>query len=140
MGRVQTFDHTADVGFHVEGESLDDLFTTAAEALIDYIVVSRAAVLPIASESVNLKADDLAELLVAWLNELIFRCETQHRVYGRVEARVDASRCQLEATIEGEPIDRSRHILDHEVKAVTRHDAKVWKTDGGWNARVILDI
>jgi SHS2 domain-containing protein len=74
------------------------------------------------------------------LNELIFRCETQHRVYGRIEARVDEARCQLAATIEGETIDRSRHILDHEIKAVTRHGAKVEACAGGWKAELILDI
>ena len=36
--------------------------------------------------------------------------------------------------------DRDRHILDHEVKAITYHGLKVEQNDGGWLAEVIVDI
>jgi SHS2 domain-containing protein len=40
----------------------------------------------------------------------------------------------------GESIDRVRHILDHEVKAATRHGLSVRRDPKGWVAEVILDI
>jgi len=42
--------------------------------------------------------------------------------------------------IAGEPIDPDRHILDHEVKAATRHGLSVRRAGPGWIAEVILDI
>ena len=40
----------------------------------------------------------------------------------------------------GEPLDRSRHELSHEVKAITYHGLRVEKQDGKWLAEVIVDI
>jgi SHS2 domain-containing protein len=40
----------------------------------------------------------------------------------------------------GEPLDRNRHALAHEVKAITYHRLKVEPTDDGWLAEVIVDI
>lgn len=140
MGTVETFDHTADVGLRVRGADLDDLFRTAAEGLFGYIVVNREEVRPEEEETVTLAAESPGELLIAWLNELIFRLETQHRVYGQFEVRAALDGRSLEATIAGEPIDRDRHVMDHEVKAVTHHGANVERDGSGWVAEVILDI
>src|SRR4051812_30034072 len=121
MGTIEVFDHTADVGLRIRASDRDDLFRTAAEGLFDYIVANRAEVRAEVTESVRLEAETDEELLAVWLNELIFRCEPQHIVYGAFEVRVAEDGRSLEARIDGEPIDRGRHVLDHEVKAVTRH-------------------
>jgi SHS2 domain-containing protein len=46
----------------------------------------------------------------------------------------------LKAKARGEPLDRERHELSHEVKAITYHQLEVKQTDQGWQARVIVDI
>jgi SHS2 domain-containing protein len=140
MGTVTTFDHTADVGLTIRGKDLDDLFQTAAEGLFDYVVSNRDDVRAQEAERVDLQADSTADLLVDWLNELIFRSETTHRLYGRYTVRVSDDGLCLAAEIAGEPIDRDRHELDHEVKAVTHHGLTLNRADGGWVAEVILDI
>src|SRR4051794_25498755 len=88
MGSVTTFDHTADVGLSIRGSDLDDLFQTAAEGMFDYIVANRNAVSAQDTESVDLRAESTADLLVVWLSELIFRSETQHRLYSRFDVKV----------------------------------------------------
>ncbi|HEV3162622.1 MAG TPA: archease [Isosphaeraceae bacterium] len=140
MGTITTFDHTADVGLTIRGEDLDDLFRTAAQGLFDYIVANREDVRIEATETVLLHAETTADLLVAWLSDLIYRSETQHRVYNQFDVHVDDAGLSLEATIGGEPIDPGRHILDHEVKAVTHHGFTLRKERDGWLAEVILDI
>jgi SHS2 domain-containing protein len=141
VGTVEAFEHTADVGLRVTGDDLDDLFRTAAEGLFDYIVANREAVRAVTREVVDLRADGAADLLVLWLNELIFRCETRHTLYTEFAVSVAADGNSLRAEIGGEPIDRDRHVLDHEVKAVTRHGLDLRRDDrGGWTAEVILDI
>jgi protein archease len=140
MGSVTTFDHTADVGLSIQGNDLDDLFQTAAEGMFDYIVTNRDAVRDLESDRVELRADSPSDLLVGWLNELIFRSETEHRLYHHFQVRVAEDGRSLIAEITGEPIDRDRHVLDHEVKAVTRHGLTVVCTDAGWIAEVILDV
>src|SRR4051812_46731066 len=64
MGTIETFEHTADVGLRVLGGDLDDLFRTAAEGMFDYIVANRDAVRDLESESIALRGDESAELLV----------------------------------------------------------------------------
>jgi SHS2 domain-containing protein len=140
MGTIETFDHTADVGLRIRAGDLDDLFQTAAEGMFDFIVANRAEVRPTDVEKVSLHADSLADLLANWLGELIFRSETLHRLYVAFEAHVDPESLRLDATIRGERIDRDRHILDHEVKAVTRHGLLLEREGEGWMAEMILDI
>jgi SHS2 domain-containing protein len=140
VGTSETFEHTADVGLRVRGGSLDDVFRTAAEGLFDYVVANRDAVRDLDRESVELAGDDPADLLAAWLNELIFRCETRHRLYARFDVAVGADGRHLRAEIGGESIDRDRHVLDHEVKAVTRHGLSLLPEGRGWLAEMILDI
>jgi SHS2 domain-containing protein len=82
----------------------------------------------------------MASLLIAWLNELIFLCETRHLLFNRFEVAISDDGLALEATIRGEPIDRDRHVLDHEVKAVTHHGASLDREGTVWLAEVILDI
>lgn len=140
MGHCETFDHTADLGLHVVAHDLVDLFQTAATGLFDVIVANRQDVRVIETEQVALQGDSPEDLLIEWLNELIYRCETRHRVYSEFQVTLEEQACRLTATIGGEPIDRQRHILDHEVKAATRHGISLRKEPQGWVAEVIVDI
>jgi SHS2 domain-containing protein len=140
MGQAETFEHTADLGLRVVAKDLPDLFESAAAGLFDAIVANRSDVLARESESVSVTAETVPDLFLAWLNELIFRSETRHCLYSEFHVQVDASGHDLQATIAGEPIDRDRHILDHEVKAATHHGLTVRRVDDGWLAEVILDI
>ncbi len=140
MGRVETYDHTADLGLRVFAPDLTDLFRTAAGGLFDVIVVNRQDVRIVETEPVRLSADSTEDLFVDWLNELIFRSETRHWLYALFDVAIDPSGCVLEGTIGGEPIDRARHVLDHEVKAATRHGLSLRRENDGWVAEVIVDI
>jgi SHS2 domain-containing protein len=140
MGRFETFDHTADLGLRVVADDLADLFQTAAAGLFSVIVANPEDVHPLETEQVSIEGDLLEDLLLEWLNELIYRCETRHRLYSAFSVALDEPGCSLTASIGGEPIDRTRHILDHEVKAATRHGLSLLKESRGWVAEVILDI
>jgi SHS2 domain-containing protein len=140
LGRVETYDHTADLGLRVFAADLADLFRTAAAGLFDVIVVNRQEVRILETEPVQLAADTTEDLLVDWLNELIFRSETRHRLYGQFDVAIEQDGRVLSGTIGGEPIDQKRHILDHEVKAATRHGLSIRRENDGLIAEVIVDI
>ena len=82
--------------------------------------------------------DDREFLLFDWLKELLYRFDGEHLLFGRFEVRVTAA--GLTGTAWGEPLDPARHVLLHEVKAITYHELKVEKTGDGWLAEVIVDI
>jgi SHS2 domain-containing protein len=103
-------------------------------------VANRDELQPAHEEQVSLNADSTEELLVVWLNELIFRAETEHQLFGSFNVTIDEDGRALKAVIRGEAIDPARHVLDHEVKAVTHHGVRIVRDEEGYLAEVILDI
>jgi len=134
----ETFEHTADLGLRIRATDLNQLFVEAAQALFSAIVDDLATVEPKRKIDVNLHGDDLGYLLFDWLNELLYRFDTEHLLFGKFEARIDNQ--NLHASAWGEPLDPSRHSLAHEVKAITYHGLKVETEKDSWLAEVIVDI
>ena len=134
----QTFEHTADLGLRARADELNQLFADAAAGLFSIVVPDLTTVRPTESVELKVASDDLDLLLFDWLNDLLYIYETQRLLLSRFEVRVEQT--SLKATAWGEPIDPARHVLDHEVKAITYHGLKVEREDGGWIAEVIVDI
>ena len=59
-------------------------------------------------------------------------------LFSRFEVKVRPD--GLTAAAWGEELDRERHELGHEVKAITYHGLKVEETANGWLAELIVDI
>jgi len=138
MRDFEIIEHTADAGIRAYGRSLCEVYANAARGLLDLMVrtkdVHTREKIP-----VEVRGDDNVELLVAWLHEIIFRFETTGLVFGKaIVEKVEEGR--LKGTLHGEPFDPARHVLRHEVKAVTYHGARVEKAPEGWTAEVILDL
>jgi SHS2 domain-containing protein len=134
----ETFEHTADLGLRVRSSSLEGLYAEAAEGLFATIVDDLNTVQPRQLVEVHLPANEPDYWLFDWLNELLFRFDTEHLLLSRFEVRC-ADR-QFQGKAWGEALDRSRHQLTHEVKAITYHGLRVWSADGAWHAEVIVDI
>jgi SHS2 domain-containing protein len=134
----ETFEHTADVGLRIRAADLDTLFAEAGRALASLVVANLEEVRPLRSMPIDLAADSTDLLLFDWLSELLFIFETQHLLL--VDFEVHATATSLAATARGEPMDRARHRLEHEVKAITYHGLKVERGPQGWLAEVIVDI
>jgi len=73
-----------------------------------------------------------------WLDELLYRFEVGRRLFSEFQIAFSGNR--LSGTARGEKIDTRRHQLQHEIKANTYHELKVWQEGGRWYARVIVDI
>lgn len=134
----ETFEHTADLGLRIRAPDLDALFAEAGQALFSAIVENPDAIEPRQAVTLELSGDDRAYLLFDWLNEWLYRYEAEHLVFSRFEVQVRDD--GLHGTAWGEPLDRGKHVLDHEVKAITYHQLRVEQTADGWLAEVIVDI
>ncbi|WP_376795985.1 archease [Thermogemmatispora sp.] len=136
----EVFEHTADVGLQVYGRTLPELFVHAAEGM-ESLMVPLEQVEPRISREVVVEGDDLVSLLIAWLSRLIFLFDTEFLLFRQFEIN-DFSQTQLKmkARASGEPYDEQRHELSSAIKAVTRHQAEVVPTAGGYRARIIFDI
>jgi SHS2 domain-containing protein len=134
----EVFEHTADLGLRIRAANLDTLFAEAAQALFEAIVADLASVQPLRRVDIRLEGDDGEYLLFDWLKELLYRFDAEHLLFGKFEAQVQGNRVIGSAW--GEPLDRERHQLEHEVKAITYHALRVEQTSEGWLAEVIVDI
>jgi SHS2 domain-containing protein len=134
----ETFEHTADLGLRIRAADLETLFVEAAQALFETIVPDLATVEPRQKLQVLLEAEEKEYLLFDWLRELLYHFDSEHLLLGRFEAQIKDGK--LTGAAWGEPLDRSRHELEHEVKAITYHGLRVQQTADGWLAEVIVDI
>ena len=134
----ETFDHTADLGLRVRAADLDGLFAEAAEALFSAVVEDLRTVRPVREIAVRLAGEDREYLLFDWLKALLYHFDADHLLFSRFEVRLADG--GLTGKAWGEPLDRSRHELSHEVKAITYHGLRVERAEGGWLAEVIVDI
>lgn len=132
------FEHTADLGLRVTAPTLNGLFAEAATGLVGMIVENLDAVQPSRTVEIKIEGTDPEYLLFDWLSEVLFKFESEHLVLARFDVTVNDA--GMIATCQGEPLDRSRHQLGHEVKAITYHGLKVEQTADGWVAEVIVDI
>jgi SHS2 domain-containing protein len=134
----ETFEHTADLGLRARAADLDTLFAEAACALFAALVEDLTAVRSLDRVEIAVAGEDREFLLFDWLKELLYRFDAEHRLFSRFEVRVGPG--GLNAVAWGEPLDRERHVLSHEVKAITYHGLRVEQLDGEWLAEVIVDI
>jgi SHS2 domain-containing protein len=134
----EVFEHTADVGLRIRAADRRTLFAEAGRALFSLLVANPTAVQCLQQKSFEIAGDHDEYLLFDWLNELLYTYETEHLLLAEFNVHLSAE--GLQATCRGEPIDRSRHQLDHEVKAITYHALQVQAVADGWLAEVIVDI
>lgn len=131
-------DHTADLGIRVAAASLAELLADAARALTAVIAGEAAQIRPHATDAFTVAGTDPAWLLRDWVAEVLAAFELRRMLYREFAVTVDDA--GLRATAHGERYDPARHVLAHEVKAVTQHELDVHPTPSGWEGFFILDI
>ena len=130
------------MAFEAWGDTPEEMFVSAGDATMNVMVDALDAIASRESRSIAIECDALDMLLFELLQELIYYKDAEElllRLHSvTIENREGSYRLRAEAR--GERIDRARHPLNVDVKAVTLHRFAVEKTPTGWRADVILDI
>ena len=134
----ELFEHTADLGLRATSPDLNTLFAEMATCLTSAMLDNPEEVRPTTSREFSFQEQDREYLLFDWLRALLHHFESEELLFNRFEVAVVYG--GLKATAWGEPLDRSRHQLSREVKAVTYHQLVVRATPEGWLAEAIVDI
>jgi SHS2 domain-containing protein len=135
-------DHTADVGFEVEAPTLEDLFDGARRALLA-TMFERPPEKGVEEHTVRVQASDRETLLVRWVNELAFLVQDSGFVPARADIKIKETvdkTFSLGARLGGVPLELERYGWLGEVKSATFHGLDVTRENGGWRARMILDV
>jgi SHS2 domain-containing protein len=138
MKRYEQFPHTADIGVRVYGKDLKELFANAAFAMFD-IIADLEGMKVSATKDIELKAANYEELLVAWLDELLYNFYTKWVIFSdfRIE---ELDEHHIKAKALGRSVGENKNRLKTEIKAATYHDLNINKTADGYEVEIIFDI
>ncbi len=146
MGKAHRFlDEIAlgDLAFEATGDSVSELFVTAALALIEAMADPRTVGTNWTRDS-RLSESEIEDLFFEWLNAIVFIKDADGVVFHDVRAtvRLDSENnlWHLDATLTGDRVDATRQDLRTDVKAVTKHLYEIRPNESGWYARVVLDV
>lgn len=132
----------ADVAFRAYGPHLEAVFEQAARATLAVMVDDLDRIAFTERRDVVLTANDAELLLFDFLQELIYYKDAEELLLLPESVEIDetAHGCELRARLGGEPIDRERHPLNADVKAVTMHRFALRRRPERAEATVVLDI
>jgi SHS2 domain-containing protein len=128
-------DHASELQMRLEAPTFAELLAEAGRALAEVLGGPAFSNHLGPYLSVHLRAPDRSALLVEWLNELIFRAETERQIFTdfRIERVSDQ---ELSASIRGPEVE----LNQTPVKAATMHKVAILEEPGGLRATVVLDV
>jgi SHS2 domain-containing protein len=133
---------TADVAFRAWAATLESMIAAAGDATVAVMIGEPGAIHPKESREISVASSEIDMLLYDVLHELLFYKDSQSLLL-RIEeprvTRVDGV-YHFTGVGKGEKIDRTRHKVSVDVKAVTLHRFAVRQAARGWEATVVLDI
>jgi SHS2 domain-containing protein len=134
----EILEHSADAMVRVYGRTLGELFTNSALAAMD-ILTDRSKVAPRKSHRFSAQGATPEELLVHWLQEILYVVETKRFLFA--EFTVDSiDGGKVEGSGKGEEIDFAKHDLYTVIKAVTYHNLKIQTQGDKLMVEIVFDI
>ena len=122
VDRYVLIDHTADLMVKAFGNTLEECFENAGYALFNETVdLSNVGT----SETTEFEVSgiDDEDMLYSFLSELLFIEDCDNLILKEIKVSIDGLNVRCEGR--GERLDRSRHRIRSEIKAVTYHMMEV---------------
>ena len=136
---VRFLEHTADAAIEVRSRSLEGCFARAAAGMFACFTAPATKTAARQSVEVDVSADGPEELMVAWLEELLYQSEVKGLALHEF-AVVQVSSSRVKGSARGPKFGRGAVAVGSGVKAVTRHGLEVRRIGAYWQARVIFDV
>ena len=131
----------ADIAFEAEGESVEEVFRGATQAILE-TMANPATVSGGWERAIERSDVDPSALLFDWLSEMVYWKDAAGVVFQ--EAPLTLTRegdvWLLRAHLIGAPVDQQTQELHADVKGVTKHLYELKQTRGRWKVRVVLDV
>ncbi len=136
MDRYTLIDHTADLMVKARGRDLEECFGNAAYALFDQTVdLSGIGT----SEETEVRCDgiDMEDLLYSFLSEMLYLEDGEGLILKEFDVEFGEG-FSLVCRARGEHLDRARHRIRSEIKAVTYHMMSIDPTEP--SVTVLFDV
>ena len=128
--------HTADVRIRVKAPTLDLLFSDAFVALMQTLFgKNRSGGL---TRTLQIEAQDRESLLMDFLSDVLFVCEVEGLVFRHADVTIAGN--SLNAVMDGEPFDRTRHAEGTEVKGISYSGLSITQDTNGYMLDILFDV
>ena len=139
MKRYEQMPHTADIAIRAYGRDLKELFTNAAYGMFD-IIADLEGLRPSVNVEIKLEAPSKEELLVSWLDELLYNFYTKGIIFFEFDIAL-VSENGMAARASGRHVGENRNRLKTEIKAATYHDLSIKEAPaGGLSVDIVFDV
>ena len=134
-------DHTADIGVHSRGTSLEGSFQHLGRGMTDVMSTNIKTVEQKLSRTILVSAGSLEELVVSYLSELLFLFDTEQLLFSSFKITITKAEegYELKALLKGENFDPEKHPYPVEIKAVTEHMLTM-KEEPPFDITVLFDL
>ena len=129
-------DLTSDVMIEAYGITLKQVFENAAFGMFS-VICQIDKIKPEKEVEIEVRADSVEELMIAWLQELIAEVDINYMFFSKFDV-IEISDTHLKAKVFGEEADPKKGGTL--VKAVTYYKYKFEKTEKGYKVRVSFHI
>ena len=130
----EEIEHTADWSLRVRGQDLEHLFRNAAFGMVGLMGISTEDG-PEHSYSLDLEAEDPESLLVAFLDEILYRVEFTAASVEDITFSSFSDHA-LRAVIASLPVLG----IEKAIKAVTFHMLEILKAEQGFETVIVFDV
>ncbi len=132
----------ADLAFDACGDSLQDVFQGATNAVIEALA-NPETIGSTWQQAIDREDEDPDALLFDWLSDLVYWKDAACVVFSKSDVRLTQQEdglWKLNALLYGEPVNVSTQELRADVKGVTKHLYRLAGEGGRWTVRVVLDV
>jgi protein archease len=129
----------ADVAYEATSNTLKGLFETCALGLMQVMVDGRTVKARV-TRTLEVSSESTDRLLYDFLSELIVIKDVDSLLFKNFHVAFGKDSKSLVCTAAGEEIDRKRHALRNDAKAVTMHMFGIRHSGKTWKATIVLDI
>ena len=134
----EILDHTVDACIRVYGKSFDELFENAARAMME-LITDRERINPSQEIEIEVRGETKEELLVHWLQEILFLHEVKKMVFKDFRLNL-ISETHAKGKAIGEKINIDKHELSFDIKAVTYHNLKIEPINDKLKVDIVFDV
>lgn len=129
----------ADIAYEASASTLKGLFEACALGLMDVMVDTRTVRAKV-RKTISVSSADTERLLYDFLSELILVKDVDSMLFRSFDLKMGNDERSLVCVAAGETIDRERHALRNDAKAVTMHMFGIRRGGKNWKATIVLDI
>lgn len=131
----------ADIAIEAYGKNLEELFENSALAIFEESA-NLKNIKEKEKKSIKINAKNIEDLLYDFLSEILFLKDTYSIIFKKSKIKIQkkGKKYHLNAELYGEKIDRERHELGNDIKAITLHMFKIEKTKKGYKGMIVVDV